>query len=115
MRRVVTGMLVLAAVACLAACGHKFTRTSLESTLVKGKTTREEVSGLLGEPLRRYTTKGVKMSAGGNAVASVRPMEVWLYSPHVSRIVDLFDPELLRVMFDANGIVANYDFQDDGD
>lgn len=109
-------LLMILVLCCLCSCADRFTRQTLESSLIKGKSTRTEVRALLGEPLKRYTTKGVRISAGNAGSTMIaKPVEVWLYSPHALRLIDLLEPEPLRVMFDANGVVTNYDFQDDDD
>ena len=113
--RLIRGVLMLATVVFLAGCAHKFTPASIEQSIIKGKTTKQEVLALLGEPVKKYTRAGMKITAGKKESVLQKPTEVWLYSPHQIRLIDLFEPEPLRIMFDDNGVVSYYDYRDDGD
>lgn len=100
----------------LSGCGgDMFSREKLELTLIKGVTTKQEVLDFLGRPSGKYTNPGMKMTTGGKEQVLNRPFEVWLYSPHDSRLADLFEAESLRIIFDEAGVVTAYEYQDDGD
>jgi hypothetical protein len=107
--------LMLVTAVFLAGCIHKFTQESLEQSITKGKTTKQEVLALLGEPVKRYKKGGMTTTLGKKELVLQKPGEVWVYSSHRFRLFDLIEPEPLRIMFDENGIVSYYDYKDEGD
>lgn len=96
-------------------CTHKFTQEKIDANLFKGKTTKQEVLAIFGEPDGKYKSPGMKMVSGEKAQVLHNSFEVWLYSPHQSKLMDFFEPELLRIIFDSDNIVSNFYFDDDGD
>lgn len=96
-------------------CSHKFTYEKVEMTLSKGKTTKQEVLSAFGEPDMKYVNPGMKLVSDGNERTLHKPSEVWLYSPHRLRMVEMLEPEMLRVIFNSDGIVSNFDYQRDDD
>lgn len=102
-------------IAFLAGCAHKFTQAAVEQSVTKGKTTKQEVLALLGDPVKKYKTGGMKIISGKKESVLREASEVWLYSPHRFKLIDWFEPEPLRIMFDDNGIVSYCDYRDDGD
>ena len=108
-------MIVFATAMFSAGCGHKFTQATIEQTIIKGKTTKKDVIAILGEPELKYTSPGMKITSGDNERMLHKPSEVWIYSPHKYKFIDLIEPEPLRIMFDEQGVVSNYDYKDDDD
>lgn len=111
--KIFLSFIVVLLLAFIAGCGHSFTRSSLESKIIKGITSKHDVLKMLGEPIRKTSTKGVKLRSGSHVISAAKPLEVWIYSPHTHRVIDMFDPEPLRIVFDSNGLVLNYDYQED--
>lgn len=107
--------LMLVTVAFLAGCAHTFTHATVEQSVIIGKTTKQDVRALLGEPVRKGKRVGMRIMTDNKESVVQKPAEVWLYSPHRFRVVDLFEPEPLRIIFDDNGVVSYYDYRDDGD
>jgi hypothetical protein len=99
----------------LSACADTFSREKVEQTLIKGVTTKHEVLAVFGKPNGKYTIPGVKMSSGGKGFLLQKPCDVWLYSPHERLLKDLIEEEILRIIFNNEGIVTNYEYRDDGD
>lgn len=108
-------MLLLMLMAIIAGCADTFSHKKVAQTLVKGSTTKQEVLAAFGKPNGKYTNPGMKMSSGGIEHHLSHPFDVWLYSPHESKVVDLIEEETLRIIFNHEGIVTNYEFNDDGD
>ena len=97
-------------------CAHKFTQEKVEVALCKGKTTKHEVLEIFGEPKGKYMSPGMNiLVSGGKEQLLHDQVEIWLYSPHQSKLIDLLEPETLRIVFNTDGIVSNFDFQTDGD
>jgi hypothetical protein len=106
---------MLGVVVLLSGCADTFSRQRVELTLVKGSTTRQEVLDFFGKPSGKYTNPGMKMTAGGKEQVLNPSFEVWLYSPHETRLADLLESESLRIIFNEAGIVTGYEYKDDGD
>ena len=96
-------------------CAHKFTYEKVEKNLGKGKTTKQEVLAAFGEPDSKYTPPGLKLVSKGNEHTLQTPCEVWLYSPHGNKLIEMLNPKMLRVIFDSDGIVSNFNYQRDDD
>lgn len=99
----------------LAGCADNFSNKIITESLVKGSTTKQEVLAIFGKPYGKYTNPGLKMSSGGIEHQLSHQFEVWLYSPHGSKVKDVIEEETLRIIFNHEGIVTNYEFNDDGD
>jgi len=99
----------------LAGCADTFSHKKITESLVKGSTTKQEVLAIFGKPYGKYTNPGLKMSSGGKEHHLSHPFEVWMYSPHESKVKDAIEEETLRIIFNHEGIVTNYEFNDDGD
>ena len=107
--------LMLVVVLLSSGCAHKFTQEKVQETLCKGKTTKQEVLAIFGEPDNKHMNPGMKIVSGGREHVLHNQVEIWLYSPHQSKLIDMLESETLRIVFTPNGIVSNYDFQTDGD
>lgn len=108
-------VLLIVAVATLSGCAHKFTPEQVGLAIVSGKTTQQEVLKAFGEPDRRMRTPGMKMVSGTKEHVVHKPREVWWYSPHQLKLIDVIEPEPLTIVFDENGVVVRYDFVVDTD
>ncbi len=107
-------ILFLAIILLLPACAHKFNQAKVD-TIVKGKSTKEEVQMAFGKPDKIIKNGGMKIVSGYMEYVLHKPREVWIYSPHQIKLVDLFESELLKISFDDNGVVINYYYEDDDD
>lgn len=112
--RILFKLLLMMAV-LLSSCADRFSREKVEMTLAKGNTTKKEVRAFFGEPSGKYINPGMKITSGGIDRVVHGPFEVWLYSQHEMRLADLFETESLRIVFNDDGIVSNYEYFDDGD
>lgn len=108
-------IMMLAVVMLVSGCAETFTHKMVEQRLVKGSTTKQEVLAVFGKPYGKYTNPGIKATIGGDEQLLRGSFEVWLYTPHTVRIEDLVEEETLRIIFNEAGIVANYEYRDDGD
>jgi hypothetical protein len=110
-----TFYLILLMALLSAGCAHKFTQEKVEVSLCKGKTTKQEVLTIFGEPYGKYMSPGMNIVSGGKEHVLHNRVEIWLYSPHQLKLYDYLDSETLRIVFNSDGIVSNFNFQTDGD
>src|SRR5262245_27891590 len=103
-------VLLFAIILLLPACAHKFNQAKVDTSIVKGKTTKEDVQSAFGKPDKIIKTGGMKIVSGYKEFVLHKPREVWIYSPHQIKLVDLFESELLKISFDDNGVVVNYQY-----
>jgi hypothetical protein len=108
-------MVLIATAMLMAGCGHKFTQKTIDQAIIKGKTTKKDVIAIFGEPQLKYTSPGMKISSGKDERVLHKPSEVWIYSPHKYKFIDMLEPEPLRIMFDDQGVVSNFDYKDAND
>jgi len=106
-------IMLFATVMFLTGCGHIFTQTTIDQTIMKGKTTKKDVISMLGQPQLKYTSPGMRIAAGNIEQILHKPCEVWIYSPHKYKFIDILEPEPLRIMFNEHDVVSNYDYRDD--
>jgi uncharacterized GH25 family protein len=109
-----TFSLMLVMVLLSSGCAHKFTQQDVEAALSKGKTTKQVVLAIFGEPYRKDKTPGMKIVSGGKEQVLHTPVEIWLYSSHQVALFEMLEPKTLRVIFDTDGIVSNFDYHEDG-
>ncbi len=129
-----TILLALASAACLAGCAtdssyttgtQQLTREFVEKSLIKGRTSKQDVLALLGEP------QTVVSSDAAGGIPGI-PYETWTYTKifhrdatqkggfayavaysmanPASRGYDRVEVSVLMVMFDAKGRVASHTF-----
>src|SRR5690349_6873688 len=79
-------VLFLAIILLLPACAHKFNQAKVD-TIVKGKTTKEEVQMAFGKPNKIIKNGGMKIVSGYMEYVLHKPREVWIYSPHQIKLV----------------------------
>ncbi len=106
--------LAIITVVLLSGCAHKFTRESVELAITKGKTTKNEVLKSFGQPDRIWKTSGIKMSSGDDEYVIHSSREVWSYSNRTLKLLDVLEPDMMKIVFDESGIVVYYDFRGDG-
>ena len=109
--RVIVRLLLM--VALLSGCAHKFTPEQLDQVIVIGKTTKNEIVEYFGPPDKKEKTGGIKIISGKKEQIIHKSQEIWWYSPHQFKWLDVIEPEPLKIVFDDNGVVVQYDFEID--
>ena len=105
--------LVLITVMLLSGCAHRFTQEQVDLAIVKGKTTEKDVLRLFGPPDRITKASTMKMSSGEKEVTIQKPREVWSYSTHKLKLLDVLESDTMKIVFDEKGVVLYYDFRVD--
>ncbi len=104
---------LLLMIVTLSGCAHKFTREKVELAIVNGKTTKNEILESFGAPDKKVKTPGMKIVSGTKEYVIHKSLEVWWYSPHQLKWLDVLEPETLKIIFDDKGVVTHFDFEAD--
>lgn len=107
--------LLLVMIILLPGCAHKFNQEKVSLSIIKGKSTKQEVLTAFGQPDKIMKTAGMKIVSGKKEYVLHKPSEVWVYSPHQIKLVDLIESELLKIIFNEEGVVRTYYYFDDDD
>lgn len=105
----------------LCGCIHKISSEQIEQTLVKGRSTKQDVIALLGEPRSKqrgtpYVEAGTldtgafmnKKNGKSKSQKIEIPSETWIFSGSRSDNPLSFSGITVMVMFNAKGTVINY-------
>ena len=106
-------VLALIAVMLLSGCAHRFTQEGVDLAIVKGTTTQKDVLRAFGPPDRITRASAMKMSSGEYEYLMQKPREVWSYSIHKLKLLDVLESDTMKIVFDEKGVVIYYDFRVD--
>jgi hypothetical protein len=101
-------VLIFVFIVFLPGCAHKFTHEKVNLTIIKGKTTKQDVLAAFGSPDKEIKTAGMKIVTEKQEYVLHKSREAWLYSPHQVKLIDYIDTEPLKIVFDDNGVVITY-------
>ncbi len=110
---------------CATTSGTKNLSTDSVAMITNGKTTKEEVKKLFGEPSSKITmTNSMPQIAGGPDLSNAMPYEIWSYSKVVmdnrpslqgfavyalsGAMLTPTQTTSLAINFDKSGVVQNY-------
>lgn len=105
--------LILAALLLSAGCAHKIPAQKVAQGIAKGKTTKQEVLTLFGDPYRVHKTPGMKIVSGDRVHVVHPPAEAWKYSLDTTGVNDKAPMDTLILFFNREGVVSSYVFMED--
>ena len=105
--------LAIITVMLVSGCAHRFTQERVDLEIVKGKTTQKDVLRLFGPPDRITKASAMKIASGEHEYTIQKPREVWSYSTHKLKLLDVLESDTMKIVFDEKGVVLYYDFRVD--
>lgn len=110
MKRIV---LILVTLLLSAGCAHKIPAQKVGQGIAKGKTTKQEVLNLFGDPEQRHKTPGMKIVSGDRVHVVHSPVEAWKYSLDTTGSNDMAPMDTLMLFFNREGVVSSYVFMEE--
>lgn len=105
--------LMLVTLLLSAGCAHKIPAQKIGQGIAKGKTTKQEVLNLLGDPYQRHKTPGMKIVSGERVHVVHSPVEAWKYSVDTTGMSDKAPMDTLMLFFNTEGVVSSYVYMEE--
>lgn len=105
--------LILVTLLLSSGCAHKIPAQKVAPGITKGKTTKQEVLILFGDPYQRHKTPGMKIVSGDRVHVIHAPAEAWKYSVDATGANDKPTMNTLMLFFNPEGVVSSYVFTEE--